>query len=464
MSAPAIAAIAAATALALAQQPCNDLSGLTAAAQDAITQLNLRGMVLRLDQHGQSVYSQTFGSHTPNQVMALASASKTLSAAVLMSLVDQQRLRLDDTVGTYLPEYSTGPKAAITLRMCFTHTSGLPPLDPAASDPTITMRQAAQQIALLPLGFAPGTRFSYGEVSMQVAGAVCEVVSGLPWSQLFQQQIGNPLGMTSTHYLVYGPTLNPNVADGAASNAPDYLRFLEMLRQGGVYNNVRVLSQASVDEMLTDQMSWLPNYGTPHPNNVPCGIGCWLERQDALRRTTLVSMPGLFGFYGWLDRDHDSAGVWLANSFYALSFPYVERCWGVAAGALAPLGVDCSGSTSPPCAAMPQLNATTWARAGQRDFGFAVSDAPPQAIGGLVLGFGPATAGVPFFDLISYVPGLQLGFVPLATDGLGAGRIGTPLPHIQGATLTLQGFWLDVPACGSSGLRASRALQLDVLP
>lgn len=452
-------------AAAAAQGPsCHGLSGLSAIAQQATAQLNLAGLTLRVDQHGQNVFQLVAGNHGPNQLMPLASASKTLSAAVLLSLCDQGRVRLDDPVSRWLPEYGQGALAAITLRMCFAHTTGLPALAAPASDVNLTMRQAAQQIAQLPLNFAPGTQFSYGEVSMQVAGAACEVAAGMPWAQLFQQQIGAPLGMVATGYYAYGATLNPSVADGGVSSAVEYGAFLEMLRQGGTFHSVRVLSAAAVDELLTDQMSWLPVRGTPHPNGVPCGLGCWIERQDAAGRTTLASMPGLFGFFGWLDRAHDSSGTWLANTFYVFSFPYVGQVWDEAALALAPLGVDCRGQSSPACASPPRLYATTWARALQGDFALRVDGAPAQAFGGVLVGLGPATAGVPVLDLWSYLPGSQYAFVLLPTDAAGKGSLPLPLPALPGATFTLQGCWIDPAGCGSSGLYCSRALQLDLLP
>lgn len=456
--------VAALAAFAPAQTPCHDLAGLDPIAQQALASLNLTGLVLRVDQGGQPVYAQIFGGHAPNEVMPLASASKTMSVALLMTLVDEGRLRLDDPVGLWLPEFATGPLAAITVRMCFAHTSGLPTLDPATRDPAITLRQAAQQIAQLPLEYPPGSMFGYGNVSMQVGGAVCEVVGGLPWSQLFQQRIAGPLGMVSTDYFAFGPTQNPPVADGARSSAPDYANFLEMLRTGGVFQGTRILSAVAVDEMLRDQMSHLPVRATPHPAHKPCGLGLWIERQDALGRTALVSMPGAFGFYGWLDRVRDSAGVWLATTFYVFAYPFVERCWAVTDLGLSPLGVQCSGSASPACAPPPRLNATTWVRAGQPDFGFRVEAAPPGSYGGVSLAFGPPTAGVPLLGITGYLPPGATTFAAMGTDPGGRASLAVPLPPVvQGLTFSLQGFWFDLGGCNPSGLLASRALRLDVL-
>ena len=68
-----------------------------------------------------------------------------------------------------------GPLANITLRQCFSHASGLPGRDPIINDTSITLRQAAIQLASTALLAPPGTTFHYGGVSMHLAGAVCEV-------------------------------------------------------------------------------------------------------------------------------------------------------------------------------------------------------------------------------------------------------------------------------------------------
>ncbi|MGE3175194.1 MAG: serine hydrolase domain-containing protein [Planctomycetota bacterium] len=450
--------------LAAQAPPCHDLGGLDAVAQDAFAQAPLlQGLNLRVDQRGQTVYQRSFGGYGPGQVVPIASATKTLSAAVLLSLVDDGTLSLDDPVGSWLPEWNVGQKAQITLRMCFTHSSGMPTSAAPESDASITLRQAAFRIALLPLDAAPGSQFAYGGVSMHVAGAVCEVASGLGWNALFQQRIAGPLGMTATDYLAFGTAQNPRIAGGANSDLEDYARFVAMLRQGGVFQGTRVLSQAAVDTMLTDQTSGLPVANTPHPDNAPYGVGIWLDRADAFGRTTLATAAGAFGFAGWVDRAHDASGVWLVLSQVATMYPFVQRCWGVTDVALAPQGVACVGSPTPPCAPDARLFATTWARAGQPDFALGLAKGPASSFGSVWVGAGGPAFGAPVFDLIGYLPPDALLVGSLATDAVGAGRLAAPLFAIPpGALFTLQGAWLDDTGCGTSGLRASRAVVVDV--
>ncbi|MCA8952978.1 MAG: beta-lactamase family protein [Planctomycetes bacterium] len=450
-----------------AQSPiCSDLSRITALANEEMTSIaGLPGLCLQIDQHGQNLYRQAFGSYTLQQVVPLASATKMLSAAVLMALVDQQLLQLDDPVGTYLPEYAVPPRDQITLRMCFSHTSGLPRSTSWESNSSITLRQAAQNIATVPLSYLPGTAFEYGSAAMQVAGAVCEVVSGMTWAQLFQQKLAVPLGFIATDYNAFGLHANPRIAGGARSNLQDYGRFVEMLRAGGAWNGTQVLSAAAVDAMMTDNTSHLPTVYSPSPYGSPYGIGCWIDQKDSAGRTTHVSSPGFYGFTGWVDRARDVTGVYLINYNGYLTFPYFFRFVAATDAALSPIGVGCVGAGSPSCGTEPRLNASTWARAGLADYRFRVDDAPANTAGLLLLDLAPQT-------LPSQVLGLSIwiGLPAPVTGGLmsdaqGHAELQSSLAGIAaGQTFALQSVWLDGGGCGAFGVRASHALTVSVQP
>jgi CubicO group peptidase (beta-lactamase class C family) len=449
---------------AVAQAPCHDPAQIDATAQQAIGALQLSGLVLRIEPGGQPPIERAYGALPQNFAMLLASGSKPLAIAVVLSLCDQGALALDLPVSTWLPEYAQGPLAAITLRMCLAHTAGLAPFDPVTSDPTITLRQAATRIAALPLLFAPGTQFAYGNVSLQVAAAACEVVSGLPWNDLFLQRLGNPLGMTTTTWQPSSATANPSVADGVFGDARDYCRFLAMLRNGGVHQGQRILSAQAVQTMLTDHIQGRVRLSDPHPHGATLGLGFWWERTDAAGRPTLVCAPGAFGSFGWWDLEHNTVGMWLCVHFYAAAYAQIGALWDTLAEVLPPLGVHCLGSASPGCAVPPRLVATRWVRDGAADFGLRVAGAPPLAFGGVALAFGAAGPGAPLFDLTSYVPN-PVVFAPMGTDAHGGGALPLPLPPgLVGLQWVAQGFWWQAGGCGASGWVASRALQCDVLP
>jgi CubicO group peptidase (beta-lactamase class C family) len=450
---------------AVAQGPCHDLQGITTIAQELLTAYPFQGSsCVFYEQGGQQRYQQAFGGFALGQVVPIASATKTLSAAVLMSLVDSGVLSLDDRVGQWLPEWNSGARAQITLRMCFAHTAGLPGGHPLIGDNTITLRQAAAGLAAVPLQSVPGTSFLYGGVSMHVAGAVCEVASGQSWAQLFTQRIAVPCQMTATDYLGVGSASNPRIAGGARSNLRDFANFMTMLRQRGQWNGVQVLQANSVDTMLSDQTSSIPIGSTPHPDQAPYGIGIWLDRRDSLGRTLIASAVGAFGFTGWVDRAHDGSGVFVAQFVNQITWPYVQRMWQVVDDAVLPPGVACLGQGSPPCAAGAWLNGSSSARGSNVDFALRASQAPPSMPGALLLG-DPAPVGVPIADLLAFL-GPQLDVVAgLVADANGRASIAAPLaPALVGAQFGLQSVWLSPGGCTALGLQGSHALTVTVLP
>jgi len=441
---------------------CHDLDGVTAVADDLLAQAPLAGnSCVRVDQFGSPVYERAFGSFTLAEVVPIASATKTLSAAVLLSLVDDGVLQLDDRVGQYLPEWNLGLRANITLRMCFAHTSGMQKTSSILADDTITLRQAALQLAALPLEYVPGSTFAYGGISMHVAGAVCEVATGQSWDALFAQRIAAPLGMTATDFAGFGVTSNPRIAGGAQSSLRDYARFVDMLRAGGTWNGAQVLSQASVDEMLTDQTAGTALGETPHPDQAPYGLGIWLERRDGNGDTTLAAAAGAFGFIGWVDRAHDASGVFLTRYLNQVTYPFVRRIWDELDAALLPPGVQCVGIGSPQCAAGAWLNALSQPRSGNGDWALRAARAPANGLGVVLLG-DVAPSGVPFVDLLAFVDPLDVA-TTIVADGDGVADLPVPLPGgLSGLTFGLQALWLFDDPCPQLDLQASHGLRVDV--
>jgi hypothetical protein len=237
-----------------------------------------------------------------------------------------------------------------------------------------------------------------------------------------------------------------------------------MLRGGGVWQGATVLSPASVATMLSDQTSALPIVSSPHPTNAPYGIGIWLDRRDSQGRTLLASGVGAFGFTGWVDLAHDASGVFLVRNQNANVIPYVARIWAECDAALLPPGVACVGSGSPACAPGTWLNGTQRAKAGNLDFALLATRAPAGLPGVLVLG-NPLRAGLPFFDLLSFV-GPQFDMVAgLVADANGRTVLAAPLATtLAGATFGLQSVWLSSNPCLQLGLLASHAVRVDVSP
>jgi CubicO group peptidase (beta-lactamase class C family) len=147
----------------------------------------LGGCALVLIKDDKVVYRKSFGRYGADKLVPIASASKWLSGALIMTLVDDGKLSLDDRVSKYIPEFGSD-KSNITIRHLFAHTSGLPAEARCRNDKRTTLESCTSEIARMQLRAAPGEDFYYGGVSMHVGGRIAEIVSGKSWHELFAEK------------------------------------------------------------------------------------------------------------------------------------------------------------------------------------------------------------------------------------------------------------------------------------
>jgi len=139
---------------------------------------------------------------TPASIFHIASISKNLAAAAVLSLVEAGRLKLDDDVTKYVPAAPTHGRPVI-IRQLLNHTSGifsftsLPDAE-ANEARDLTHEQVLALIKDKPLDFAPGTRWRYDNTGFYLAGMVVERVSGKPYATYLREQFFQPLGMSSS--------------------------------------------------------------------------------------------------------------------------------------------------------------------------------------------------------------------------------------------------------------------------
>ena len=147
----------------------------------------------------------------------IASMSKPMTATALMMLVDEGKVKLDDPVEKYLPEFKgqwmiaeqdkdhmllKRPKHPITVRNIRRHTSGLRPTS-VMETPTLDLlplRDAVRSYAMTPLQFDPGSQYQYSNAGINTAGRIIEVVSGMPYEEFMQKRLFDPLGMKDTTF------------------------------------------------------------------------------------------------------------------------------------------------------------------------------------------------------------------------------------------------------------------------
>lgn len=252
-----------------------------------------------------------------------------------MKLVQDGRVRLNDPVAVYLPEFAQNGKQDITVRELLTHYSGLAPdLDLKTSwqgrDTAFKMAMAQKP------AHPPGTGFVYSDINFEVLGFLVEKVAGMPLNDFAARTIFDPLGMHHTRFLppedwasliaptqydeqghmlrgvVHDPTARRmgGVAGhaGLFSTADDLALFAQQILSGS-----KILSRASIEKMSTPQQ----------PANAPSlrGLGWDIDSPFSSNRGELLPV-GSFGHTGftgtslWIDPVTDTYIVLLTNAVH----------------------------------------------------------------------------------------------------------------------------------------------------
>lgn len=301
-------------------RPSHDLQPVRLAMQALVDDYRLDGATLRLARDGQVLMRESFGGYRGDERVAIASASKWLSALVLGRLVERGVLGWNSRVGDYFPEAAAAMRP-ITLAQLFSHTAGMDVNEaPCLSDRQTTLQACSAQVLATPLVYAPGTGFAYGGNSMQVAGAMAERATGEGWDALFIAEVVLPLGLVGTDWTAgtalpgYLPNPNPRIAGGARSTLDDYGRVVDMVLAGGRHGEEEYLRTETLAAMALDRSVGLPTYYSPEGGRgYGYGIGQWVEDKDAAGNTVRVSSPGAFGFTPWVDWRNGSNGVLLVR-------------------------------------------------------------------------------------------------------------------------------------------------------
>ncbi len=274
-------------------------------------------------------------------ISRVGSISKTVTAALLMRLVDRGVVSLDDPVTRYLPELAAVRDARpgappVTLRHLASHTAGLtrePDLEDAASGPIEGWE--GKILASIPrtrFDSVPGMRYQYSNIGFGILGLALSRAAHRPFVELVDEEVFRPLGMTASTFVV-GPDLAPRLAAGYENHRDGTIDADQPAREqggrgykvpnGGVYTTLadlgrligalsgepglRILSEASRREMLAVQ--------TPEDPTRGYGLGLTI-RKDPEGRTLASHGGSVAGYTAHIAFDPDARiGVVLLRNY-----------------------------------------------------------------------------------------------------------------------------------------------------
>ena len=262
--------------------------------------------VLLVYKDGKIVFEKSVGEFTPKTQAPIAASTQWLTAALVMSYVDEGKLSLDDKVSKFLPVFSKYSKGYITIRDCITHLTGVegPSIgslkDMSNSKKFSSLDELVNDIASSKEILSnPGLVFRFNNIGFTIAARVLEVLNRRGFEQMMAERITRPLLMRSTNFFSY-TVINP--AGGAQSSAYDYMNFLSMLLNGGVFNGKRILSEAAIETMSKASSTQGMVKETPAIlEGKNYAVGQWILGTDENGKTTTVACPGLFGTWPLID-------------------------------------------------------------------------------------------------------------------------------------------------------------------
>ena len=314
--------------------------------EQAIQEGNIPGAVLEIGHDGHVIYRKAYGSRaiepkrepmTVDTIFDVASLTKVIATTTaVMQLVEQGKVRLNDPVAKYLPEFAQNGKQDITVRQLLTHYSGLEPdldlkTEWQGKDTGYTMAFAETPQE------APGSKFVYSDINFIVLGALVERVSGESLDQYTERHIFAPLHMTHTRFLppaAWRPRIAPTQYDenehmlrgvvhdptvrrmggvagqaGLFSSADDLAKFAQALLNGGG----GILSPLTVEKMTSPEQ--------PPSAPVLRGFGWDIDSPYSSNRGDLLPV-GSFGHTGftgtsiWIDPTTKTYIILLTNAVH----------------------------------------------------------------------------------------------------------------------------------------------------
>jgi len=334
-------------ACSFAQQAFSGAAAVDEQINRAVSTGLIPGAVLLIGHDGQVVYRKAYGERalipareamTVDTIFDAASLTKVIATtSAIMKLFDQGKIRLNDPVTNYLPEFQGG-RSEITIRNLMTHFSGLRPdldLQPVWSGYDTGIHRALIDKPVR----GPGLRFVYSDINFELLGEIVHRLSGQTLADFARENIFEPLGMRETMFqppAALKPRIAPTEIDpatgqplrgvvhdptsrymggiaghaGLFTTAADLAKFAEMMIGRGESNGVRIFSAPTVEKFTTPQ--------SPADQPILRGLGWDIDSSFSSNRGDLfpIGSYGHTGFTGtsiWIDPFGKSYVILLTN-------------------------------------------------------------------------------------------------------------------------------------------------------
>ena len=355
----------------------------------ALTMLARGGDIFHFQTYG--VTDLETGAPTqPDTIFRIFSMTKPIASAAVMMLHEEGHFSLDDPVSSFIPEladlrvYDGMSEAGIRLvdlerpisiRHLLTHTAGLGygfqeghPVsrmyrEARVNDPDSNLKEFVEKVSRIPLVDQPGTKWRYSNATT-VLGYLVEVVSGTQFDEFLRDRIFSPLGMTDTSFFVaeekldrlaavYTPSQGGGIArfdnpivdsftrphtffsggGGLVSTAADYMRFCQMLLNGGNLEDTRLLAPKTVEMMRSDHLTddLKPFSVSNNPSSIAytkgCGFGLGFCVVTDVAQHGIIGSNGMYYWSGaastifWIDPAEELVAIMLTQFMPNTQYP-----------------------------------------------------------------------------------------------------------------------------------------------
>ena len=345
-----------------------------------VTMVARRGKVAHFDSFGMHDIEANKAMQ-PDTIFRIYSMSKPITSAAVMMLYEEGHFQLDDAVSKFIPEFKemkvfvkkteagvelTDAKRQITIRNLLTHTSGLAyglgkdtVVDEMYQEEKMlkwdeTLAEKTERLVKLPLADEPGSRWRYS-ISTDVLGYLVEVISGKRFDVFLEERLFGPLGMKDTGFYVpaekmsrlsalykaeeagaLGPVADEEYwgrfskspkflsgGGGLVSTASDYVRFCQMMLNGGELEGVRVLGRKTVELMTMNHLDFkLLSSGPGGGSGFGLGFGVLMDvaKSGSIGSAGAYSWGGAASTGFWIDPREELIGILMTQVL-----PYTGR-------------------------------------------------------------------------------------------------------------------------------------------